>query len=146
MNDIIVKSTGNRPVYPPLPAGSYAAVCYAIACLGTTFNPAFGNEQTKVLFMWEIPDETIEIDGELKPRAISETYTLSLHEKASLRKMLESWRGRAFTEEELQGFGLSAVLGKSCLLSTITKTKQNGYDYAKIIRGIPPPKGNASPS
>ena len=42
-------------------------------------------------------------------RTISATYTLSLGERSNLRKMLESWRSRAFTPEELQGFDLEKV-------------------------------------
>ena len=67
------------------------------------------------IFMWELPGEEIEIEGEMKPRAISETYTNSLGEKANLRKMLENWRGRAFTQEEMDGFDLRNVLGLSLI-------------------------------
>jgi len=79
-----------------------------------------------------LPDERIEIDGEDLPRGISDTYTLSLNEKASLRKMLESWRGKAFTPEELEGFSLSKVLGAPCMVSIVQAEKNNGDKFAKV--------------
>ena len=39
-----------------------------------------------------------------KPFLVRRRYTASLHEKSALRKDLESWRGRAFTNVELDGF------------------------------------------
>lgn len=143
--DIFVKDSGGSK-FPPLPAGSYSAMCYGIVGLGTTFNPTFGNHQTKVMFMWELPEERVEIDGESVPRTITETYTMSLNEKGNLRKMLEGWRGVPFSPEELKGFGLSKVLGKPCLVSTILKAKQNGDEFAKISSITRLPKGMPVPT
>ena len=69
------------------------------------------------------PERKSRSKGEMKPRAISETYTNSLGEKANLRKMLENWRGRAFTQEEMDGFDLRNVLGKACMISVVHGTK-----------------------
>jgi len=41
---------------------------------------------------------------------ISKRYTMSLGEQSTLRKDLESWRGKKFTPEELQGFDLNACI------------------------------------
>ena len=46
-----------------------------------------------------------------RPFAVSGTYTASLFEQAKLHQHLVSWRGKAFTEEELQGFDMSKLLG-----------------------------------
>jgi len=90
--------------------------------------------------MWELPDEKIEIDEEEKPRAISKEYTLSLSEKANLRKDLQAWRGKAFTEEELAGFDMQNVLGKGCQLQVI-HTESNGKTYSNIASIMGLPKG-----
>src|SRR5208337_1405024 len=58
-------------------------------------------------------------------------YTLSLHEKAALRKDLESWRGRTFTEEELKGFDVENVLDVPCLLNVI-HNGTSGTVYANV--------------
>ena len=143
--DIIVKDNGSSPI-TPLEAGSYRAICYGIVVTGTTFVQAFGNSSTKIIFLWELPDERILVDGEDKPRAISETYTLSLNEKANMRKMLASWRGRDFNPEELKGFSLKKVLGAPCLVSTTIMQNKQGRDFAKVSSVTRLPKGMEAPT
>jgi hypothetical protein len=46
---------------------------------------------------------------------ISKEFTLSMHEKSTLRQFLESWRGKAFTEKEALSFDVTALIGKPCL-------------------------------
>lgn len=142
--DIVVKDNGTTS-FPPLEAGSYRAICYGIVVTGTTYVPAFGNSVTKIIFMWELPDERITVDGEDKPRAISETYTLSLNEKANLRKMLAGWRGRDFTPEELKGFSLKKVLNAPCLVSTTIMQNKQGRDFSKVSSVTRLPKGMDTP-
>jgi len=105
----------------------HKAICYGVYDLGTQFNETFGNKNHKVLLQWELPEARIDIqkDGEdlNLPRAQSKIYTLSLHEKANLRKDLESWRGKSFTATELEGFDLKNLLGVDCQLQVIHKTE-----------------------
>lgn len=121
--------------FDPIPQGTHHAICYSIFDLGTQFNDYYGKRQHKVLFCWELPEQRIQIekDGEEKnlPRATSKQYTLSLGEKANLRKDLETWRGRAFTPEELKGFDLRKVLGANCFLQIIHKDKGD-KTYANV--------------
>lgn len=140
MSNFIVRETGGKK-FPLIEAGAYPAICYAIIDIGEQYSQQFGNSSRKVIFMWELPTEEIEVDGETKPRAISETYTLSLGEKAKLRAMLENWRGRSFTAEELKGFDLENVLEKPCMLSIIHKNKQDGTPFASIASVSRLPKG-----
>lgn len=141
---LIAKASGGSK-FPILEAGSYPAMCYAIVDIGQQYNKTFNNYAQKVIFMWELPGEEIEIEGEMKPRAISETYTNSLGEKANLRKMLENWRGRAFTQEEMDGFDLRNVLGKACMISVVHGTKSDGSPYAKVGSVSKMPKGMSVP-
>ena len=60
----------------------------------------------------------------------------------SLRKVLESWRGRAFTQEELSGFSLENVLGKPCMISVVHKPSKDGTQtYANVGNVMALPKG-----
>jgi len=70
---------------------------------------------------------------------IGKTYTVSLHENANLRGDLESWRGRPFTREELDGFDISKLLGVPCMVN-VTHTDKNGKTYANIAAVTPLPK------
>ena len=142
--DIVVKDNGGGSI-TPLEAGSYRAVCYGIVVTGTQFVPAFSSWSTKIVFLWELPDERITIDGEDKPRGISKSYTLSLNEKSNMRKMLASWRGRDFSPEELQGFSLKKILGAPCLLSTTVMTSKNGKDFTDVSSVTRLPKGMEVP-
>ena len=55
--------------------------------------------------------------------------------------MLENWRGRAFTQEEMDGFDLRNVLGKPCMISVVHGTKSDGSTYAKVGSVSKMPKG-----
>jgi hypothetical protein len=128
-----------------VPAGSHIARCFSIADLGThTTNGQYGETTNrKVRLAWEIfgEDENNEplvtdVDGKSMPLTINKTYTLSLGEKANLRKDLAAWRGRDFTADELKAFDVSSVLGVYCMLN-VTLSETNGKTYSNIA-GISP--------
>jgi len=131
--------------FTPCPAGTYPARCVLIADLGSQQSEYQGEikHAHKLLVQFEITDpETRRDDG--KPFTISKRFTASLHEKAGLRKTLESWRGRPFSPEELRGFSLVNVLGKPCLLSVVQETKgDRTYSNIASIMGLP--KGMTCP-
>lgn len=140
---MIVKSTGT--VSNPCPAGNHVARCIGLIDLGTQTEEYLGKvkRQRKILLKWETPLETKvfkEENGE-QPYVLSKEYTMSLGDKSNLKKDLESWRGRAFTEQELAGFDLKNILGAPCLINVIHQ--DNGY--AKITNVSPLPKGTAAP-
>lgn len=139
---MIIKKNGNAP--DPVPAGNHVARCIQIVDMGTQKSEWQGKVKfmAKVRLTWELPEVTKEFkegEGE-KPYLIAKTYTASMHEKAALSKDLESWRGKAFTDEERAGFDLKNVLGKPCLLNVIHETK-DGNTYANIASISQVPKG-----
>ena len=150
MSSLILKDTGSTKI-EPMEAGTYPAICCAIIDIGLQYSQAFDKESRQVILMFEIPSETLEINGETKSRTLSATYTFSFNDKSNLRRMLESWRSRAFTQEELQGFDLEKVLGMPCLITVINKTNQSGNTFSnigsvsKMPKGFPVPKGREEP-
>lgn len=138
--DMIV-SENTTATFTPCPAGSYLARCVQLIDLGTQASNFEGQEKRarKVLVAWEVlDDECRRDDGQ--PFVLSKRFTLSLHEKAALRKTLASWRGRDFTPLELKGFDLATVLGKDAFLSVI-HTEKDGKTFANIAAVMKPPKG-----
>lgn len=125
--------------YDPISEGLHPATCVAVVDLGEQHNKQFDKDQHKVLLMFEIHDETLTIEGEEKPRVISETYTLSLNEKANLRQALESWRGKKFTDEESEGFDVKNVLGKPCQIN-VAHSEKDGKTYTNIMSIVPWPR------
>lgn len=117
----------------PVEAGVHQAICIRYYDLGTQYMEMFQTAARKVLLMWELPDERITINDKDLPRAISKEYTLSLHKKANLRSDLESWRGKKFTEKELDGFDLDKILKANCMLNVI----HNEKGYAQVAAVMP---------
>jgi hypothetical protein len=69
---------------------------------------------------------------------VSKFYTLSLNEKANLRKDLESWRGKAFSDAEIEnGFDIEKLIGANCYLNIA----QNDKGKSVISAINPLPKG-----
>ena len=131
---LIASDTGGSSL-PPIPEDIHHAICYAVYDLGTHYQEKWDKEVHKVLIIFELPGQRIDIEkdeGKVNlPRAISKRYTLSLHQKADLRKDLESWRGKVFTEEELKGFDLKKLLGINCNIQ-ILHTNSDGKTYSNI--------------
>jgi len=124
----------------PIAEGTHLGVCNMLVDLGVQFNETFKNQSRKVLIGWEIPDETIELEDGTHNRTITQRYTASLNEASNLRRDLAAWRGRDFTEAELEEFNLRNIVGASCLLNIIHKTR-NGKTYANIQSIMALPKG-----
>lgn len=140
--------------YDPIEAGNHVARCISIIDLGTQTEKKFESEEEvqnqKIRITWELPHETYEHEnkdtGEKTTRCktIGKEFKASLHEKASLRKMLADWRGRDFTSEELAGFELANILDKPCMLN-ILHTEKGDKKYANISAITPLAKGMNCP-
>lgn len=136
----------------PLAEDTYPAVCYALIDLGDQYSAAYDKYNRKVVIGWELPGETLTIDGEEVPRTFWNTYTASLSQKAQLRKDLTSWRGKEFTAEELKGFNLRNIVGVPCMIQIVhrksadgSKTYANLASVTKLPKGFPAPKGTLKP-
>lgn len=139
--------------FDPVPEGSHLAVCDMFVDLGLQ-DSNFGTKR-KIYLRWQIPSlrMTWEKDGERHegPMAIGSKFTLSLHEKAALRQILQSWRGKAFTRAELDKFDVTTILGKPCLITVTHAPKDGGGVYAnvgavaKLPQGVPAPALEGEP-
>lgn len=142
--------TATKPAggnYAPPPAGMHIARCYQLIDLGTQKKMYQGKETgeaRKVRASWELLGEDHMEDG--SPFTISKSWFLSLHEKASLRKDLESWRGRPFSREEEAGFDVSKLVGAYCLLNIVQEKGDDNKDYTRISAITPLIKGMAKPA
>lgn len=139
--------TGGGKDFDPVPEGSHLAVCDMFVDLGMQ-DGHFGAKH-KIYLRWQIPALRLsyEKDGEKVegPMSIGATYTLSLSEKSNLRPILQAWRGKAFTADELKKFDVTTVLGKPCMVTVTHEPKKDGGVYAnvaavaKLPTGIPAP-------
>jgi len=131
-----------RVQIPALAAGMYHAVCTMVIDLGIQRIPAFKMQEVhQVRILWEIVGETIQIGDKEFPRLVSKDYTLSLSANSNLRKALESWRGAAFTEDDLQGgFDFKKLCGVNGQLLMMPKPGKKG-SYTAISGIIPLQQG-----
>jgi hypothetical protein len=137
-------------------AGATIGVLYSLVDLGHQKTNWDNQEKwtPKVRLTFELPDQTDEFEVEengkrttvQKPMVVSIEQTRSLGEKASLRKLLEQWRGQTFTSKELQAFSLKNLLGKPAMLTLIHKTSQQGRQYCAIAGASKLPKGMKAPA
>ncbi len=127
----------NSGEYEPTPPGLQHAVCAFVEDCGYEPDMKGAKMQHKVVVLWELKE--VMKDG--RPFMISKTYTLSLGEKANLRKDLESWRGKVFTDEELKGFDLEKLKGANCTLNVVSYTKRDGSGGVKVSGVMPAQKG-----
>lgn len=140
---LVIRETGGS--FEPVPDGTYTATCYMMCDIGTQINEQFGNLGPRVIIGWEIPSEPIVIDGEERPRIVTQEYRASLNNKATLFKVLESWRGKKFTKDELAKFDLRNIVGAPCMISVASSETSNGKIRTKVTAVMALPKGMTKP-
>jgi len=121
--------------FKPAPEGLHQAVCCDV---WDPYEAESGFEagkmvtKTRIVWQLEVVDEE---HG--RPYEVSQIYTLSLSEKANLRKMLEAWRGRKFSTEELKGFDLEKLIGANGQVQVVHNAKEGGDVYANVQAVVP---------
>lgn len=135
---LIAKKKAKSTV-PPLAADTYPAVCVGVVDLGEQHSEKFNNYQNKVLFAFEIIGETVEVDGEPKPRWLSKEFTLSLSEKGNLAKTIAAWTGKELTEEETEnGYDVTQLVGRRAMVVVTVKETDNGTFNDITVIASPP--------
>jgi len=142
-------ATAGSQAFKRVPTGVHVARCVSIIDIGTQRVEFAGEtkQQHKIQIKWEVLGEdeagvpmTADVNGKEMPLTISKRYTLSLNEKAALRRDLEAWRGKPFSAEELAGFDVSKLLGAYCMLNVVEQDGANGKTYANIQSITPIPR------
>lgn len=130
-----------------VPAGVHIGRCYSLIDLGTQLTSGqYGEKmQHKIRIGWELFGEddegnplTYEVDGKEMPMVISKNYTMSLGDKANLRKDLSAWRGKDFSDEEAKAFDISKLVGAYCMVNVAT-SETNGKTYSNVVGLTPIP-------
>ena len=132
---MIITSTGGNYEQPE--AGTYNALCIGLIDLGTQEN----NYQGEIKYARQVLLQ-FELDEKSKGGSnftVSKFYKASTHEKANLRKDLESWRGTPFTEDDIKGFDLTTILAKPCMVTIGMSEKGKAVisGIGKQMKGLP---------
>lgn len=146
--EVIAQETGGDFEYTPVPVGQHSARLISIVELGTHEKEYEGKKSDKSLIRlcWELycededteeplyqRVETDEETGEEKKHLflMFKTYNNSLSGNSTLKKDLESWRGRPFTDEELKWFRLSKCLGVPAFIN-VAENEYKGKTYSNL--------------
>lgn len=132
-----------RPAIPPVEPGVYIGICVGVIDLGEQYSEAFKKYSNDVQFVWELVGETVEVDGERKPRQLSRTFSVSASKKSNLRKFLGSWNGKQYTDAEFGEVDMFDQLGKGCQLQVVLS--EDGQ-YSNIDNVMSLPKGMPAPA
>lgn len=131
-----------RPKLPPVEPGVYLAVCVGVIDLGEQYSEKFKNYRNEVQFVWELAGETVEVDGEQKPRQLSRTFSVAASKKSNLRGFLGGWNGVQYSDEQFQDLDLFGQAGRPCQLNVVLN---DTGEYANVDSVIPLPKGMPAP-
>jgi hypothetical protein len=125
---------GGLDLGPMAPPGVHQAVCVDVIDLGVVETSFEGKPRKREMIhvIWQLITR-----AQQRRYLVGKRYTLSLSEKATLRKDLESWRGRAFTStDETDGFETRKLIGVNCMLNLQHVSKPTG-NYCNVIAIMP---------
>lgn len=147
-NPFIISATANQDL-KILEEWTYPARCYQVIDLWTHHGEYQGVAWTrrKIRVAFEFPTELAIFSPEKweQPFMLSRQFTFSMHENGQFRPFLESWRGKKFTEEELEGFDVSKLLGATALIQVSHEVGKDGKNRANIQSIMTLPKGMDCP-
>ena len=141
-----------RKKFMPAPAGQHLGVCVDFVDEGIVDDTFQGRPRRvhKCRIVFELDPETSGLMENGKRFIISRRFTASLNEKATLRKFLEDWRSRPFTEAELEGFDTETLIGANALCQVIhkpsAKDPRDIYANIQTIMRAPKAMGWIEPS
>ncbi len=146
----LLVSSSTASTIEPVPEGLHPGVLVSIFDVGTQFSEKFDIAQRKLVLQFELPDLPpidAERDGKKVklPRLVSIRLTRSLNEKARLRALLETWRGRRFTPPEMEALDLGKLLSTPAFVQVMHEHKTDGKTFANIANLMPVSKGTPKP-
>ena len=122
--------------FQPAPAGLHHAVCCDGVDVGLV-DPPWGMKQ-QVEVRWQLSETNSKTQA---PFEVRKRYTTSLHEKANLRKDCESWRGKKFSDDELEGFDLEKLLNANAQVQVVHVLSDQGRTFDRVQAIVPHKKG-----
>jgi hypothetical protein len=149
----------SKPMTPPQTGGSDREIAPAGSTVGRCFEIIYlGQEEVewkaqkkwvpKVRISWELAEHMkVFKEGEQpKPMVVSNDFNYYMTDKSQFRPFLESWRGKPFTEDQVNSFDLTSLAGVYGIVNVIHGTSKKGRPYAAVSSVIPLVKGMTIPA
>lgn len=131
-----IKTTAAGGDFTLAPAGTHNAVCTRLIDLGTDDGGLYGPKR-QIMIGWELEERDPTFDN--ARFMVFGYYTLSMNEKANLRKLLTGWRGKDYADDE--DVDIASIVGRPCMLTVVHAQNQQGNTRAKVNAASPLPKG-----
>lgn len=142
MPDNITVTEHKQSKFTPCPGGVHAAVCVDAVDLGTIVHRYADEEpveQAKLALVYQVDEINPDTNKRFEPSA---EFTASMNDKANLRKWLESWRGKSYTDAEAgSGVPIHKLVGQAGLVTIEQVATRKGRTYAKLKAITPLMKG-----
>ena len=112
----ITAQNNPKPPRELVPEGNHIARCYRMIEVGTITKDNIPGQAPKqvytIMLYWELP-YLMKVFDEAKgpqPTSIHKEFALFMSSQSNLRKTLESWRGKKWTDEEAYKFDVTKLL------------------------------------
>lgn len=135
--------------FKPHPEGQFVAQCVDTIDLGEKVEK-YQDQPARLTHKCVLVFRTGQVNQETgEAQDIAREFTVSMGEKANLRAFLESWRGKKYTEEQVEeGVPLHKLANQFALISVGHNKGANGKTYANIVTvaGVPEMMRKALPT
>jgi hypothetical protein len=135
----VINAKGSKSNFTPHSEGQHLALCVDTIDMGEKVEQYQG-QPPKIVQKCVLMFRTGERNAEGHIVDIGKEFTVSMGDKANLRKALEQWRGKKYTEAEAKdGVPLHKLCGQWALITVEHKVSGGGNTYGNInaIVGVP---------
>lgn len=135
-----------RPKLSPVEPGVYIAVCVYSIDMGEQlceYKDKTKSYNNQVRLGFELIGETVQIDGKQEPRVLSRTFNFTRSKNGGLRKFVQSWLGKTFTDDEFSELDTNDLVGIPAQMSVVLS--ESG-EYANIDTIMQLPRGMTAPA
>lgn len=141
-----ITARGSESKFKPHPDGQFVGQCVDTVDLGEHVH-TFAGDESYLEHRCAMVFRTGEVNAETGDYIdVNKEFTVSMGDRANLRKFLEQWRGRPYTAEQIKaGVPLDKLTGNHALLTIAQKPNKAGTRiYAEITACVGIPKQMAS--
>lgn len=137
MADTIIAKAESAKKFPLPSEGQQQGVCVDVIDCGEEHNAKWNKLEPKVAIVFQVEELNPETNKRFE---VFQKCTITMAEKAHLRKFLAQWRGKSYSDDEAKEVPLHKLEGVNGML-TIEHNTKGEKTYANIFAIAPLPKG-----
>lgn len=140
---------GVKPGLPPVPGGTYLAVCVYSIAIGEQlceFKDKGKSYNNQVMLGFELAGVTVEIDGKQGPRVLGRTFNLAKSKNSALRKFVGAWEAKDLSDDEFLELDTNDLVGRPAMLNVVLNESGEYSNIESIMQvpaGLPLPQATS---